>query len=199
MGDIYRCFIKGNGAVAGQSAGFGLHYEDITVLGNLSMANLAESLFNALDIHGSGSFSASGVLSTIEVRGVTDPTAGYDYPMSIAGAVTGDMLPPQDAAVISWRTGLVGKAYRGRSFLPYQPEVSQAYGTWASGWIDQLQLFADDLITLYDTATGLIPWARLVVLSTVVAGAPRATPLATPVTSALINVFVKGQDRRKNK
>lgn len=199
MGNIFRCFVSGNGAVAGQDAGFGLHYEDITLLGDLTLPNLAESLEVALGLHGTGSFSASGVLSKIEVRGITDPTAGFDYPISIAGAVSGDMLPPQDAAVISWRTGLVGKAYRGRSFLPYQPEASQAYGVWASGWIDQLQLFADDLITLYDAATGFVPFARLVVHSTVLDGAPRAVPLDTPVNTALVNVFVKGQDRRKNR
>ena len=39
------------------------------------------------------------------------------------GTITGDPLPSQICGVVSWRTNLAGRSYRGRSYLPFPAEA----------------------------------------------------------------------------
>lgn len=48
--------------------------------------------------------------------------------INIAGTQTGDMLPPQMAAVLSWRTAFIGRGFRGRTYVFGQAEAAQAAG-----------------------------------------------------------------------
>lgn len=54
------------------------------------------------------------------------PIAGA--PTKWAGAGGGTDMIPQGAGVVTWRTNLRGRSYRGRSFLPWVAEQEQAFG-----------------------------------------------------------------------
>lgn len=65
------------------------------------------------------------------------------------GTVVDDVLGPQVCGAITWRTQAAGRAFRGRSYIPFPPKVAgtaamrptgayQAFiGIWAGVWLPQ--------------------------------------------------------------
>lgn len=51
-----------------------------------------------------------------------------EVPDTTPGTVGGDPLPLQNAAVITWRTGIAGRSYRGRTYMPGLTEGHQSMG-----------------------------------------------------------------------
>lgn len=121
-------------------------------------------------------FTNQSNLIGIEVRGVTDPTEGYDYsfPTPQAGGRAGESLPPQSSAVITWTTGKVGRRYRGRSFFWPAMEDDQAGGQWESAYITALAAFANDSMLLASSAAHAqytqVVYSRTFAISTQVSG-----------------------------
>lgn len=96
-------------------------------------------------------FAGGAALQSLSVRGVSDPTYGFDldidgHPSGTGGS--GDELPPMNAAVITWKTGLIGRSYRGRTFCWPISESSQAHGVCTSGYLADLQSFGDTAIVV---------------------------------------------------
>jgi len=48
--------------------------------------------------------------------------------LNVPGTQTGDMLPPQAAAVLSWRTAFIGRKNRGRTYVFGLAESCQSQG-----------------------------------------------------------------------
>lgn len=110
-----------------------------------------------------------------------------------AGAV--DDLPPQDAMVVTFRTLLKGRAYRGRMYLPGWSEGAQSNGTWGAAYTGYANDFATELRRLYDGDT-VNPNYRLGVISRFLNGVERVTPVITPVVSHTVRSTVYTQRRR---
>ena len=91
-------------------------------------------------------FLSRGVLlETIKLRSITGE---YDLPVNQLGAVSGNFEQPQTAVLVQKRTGLAGRANRGRMYLPGMLLVANCDngGNIEPGHLADLQLAADDLL-----------------------------------------------------
>lgn len=87
-------------------------------------------------------------LQTLEVRGLTDPTLGEDVPMSgYVGTLAGEPVGFQLSPIVTWLTGLIGRANRGRTYMPPISEGYQNSGILAAGYITAVTAFANAMIT----------------------------------------------------
>lgn len=112
----------------------------------------------------------------------------YTTGLPIAGASTGDPLPPQSAPLISLRTNLIGKSYRGRVYLPPMDETeTDASGELASS---QATLMKGQFQELLDS---------LATDAFVPAVYSRLLDLATEVTSLKVDRRLRTQRRRTNR
>jgi hypothetical protein len=124
-----------------------------------------------------------------EVRGQSDPTYGEDFPVTgVPGGVAGEALPFQTAPLISWRTALIGRANRGRTYLPPTGESQASSGVLSSGFLTGMGLFVDAMLAMDDPNVLYAGW-ELVIWG----GTP---PSAKPVTAGLPRNLVATQRRR---
>lgn len=136
--------------------------------------------------------------SSLSVRDVAPGTAaGYDYAYTaVAGGTTStDMLPPQAAAVISWRTALAGRSYRGRTYLPGMVESNQAAGLWTATVITGCEAIVTQMLAVFGPSGTDTNW-QFCIISRYLNGAKRGTPVGTNVISGLSTTVVYTQRRR---
>lgn len=133
-------------------------------------------------------------LANVGLRDVrTANTAEFlDSGAAVAGTATGDVLPPQIAIVVTLRTALAGRSFRGRVYLPgFAEATNSATGTSSLGTapVGFITAIKSALVT-----SGL----DLGVLSR---PAPLATPprsgFITPVTSIVMRDTVWDTQRRR--
>ena len=130
---------------------------------------------------------------------------GYDdaLPVDTDGALLGDAIPGQVAAVLSLRTGLKGRRRRGRFYVSGAPEASSSLGRWADAQQTLFTNIGDGLIARYGP-TGLSADYRLVTFSPEDLSfvkksgepAPRVGNVVTTVRSIVVNPYTRTQRRR---
>jgi hypothetical protein len=131
-------------------------------------------------------------ISAIDLTSDSGPSYTQTLSPTIAGTSTGDKLPANAAAVISWRTAFRGRSYRGRMYV--------------SGFTDAA-LYSATRITAAFQAVLVVAAANLstffspydyshVVISRYTDGAPRTSGFAALVLSAVVDVFVDSMRRR---
>lgn len=113
----------------------------------------------------------------------------------LAGNVVGEALPPQNAGVITWRTALAGRSYRGRTYVPAIAEGQQTDGTLSTTWQTNAAAFVSALVGAFITNAATNNF-RLVVISRVNGGVARPTPIGTNVVNGSPRPYVYNQDRR---
>lgn len=124
-----------------------------------------------------------------EVRGATDPTYGEDFPITpVTGGVAGEALPFQTAPLISWRTALIGRANRGRTFLPPTGESQASSGVLIAGFQAGMNIFIANMLAMNVSDVSFARW-ELVIWG----GTP---PTAKPVTAGIVRQLVATQRRR---
>jgi hypothetical protein len=118
------------------------------------------------------------------------------------GTVIGDSLPPQDAAVISLRTGSKGGRKRGRFYLPGLTENYQQDGQMMGAQLTAIQALGNGIVEAYG-AGGSETAYRLVVYSPEVLTFPEPKPkkprpgrIITDVTSYVVSPVIRTQRRR---
>lgn len=179
-------FVSASGATEFKGDADGLHAELAAALG----LDVGPSAFAA-------PLSEHYMIDNIRIQDLAPGvSAGLVYPVNVPGAnVTDDALPPQCALTVTWRTGLKGKANRGRTYLTGFAEDSQVSGYWIpeiQAWA-QLQ-FADPLLAAFGPL-GPGNYA-LSVVHTVSGGARLIPPTATPIISYTIHNEVRTLRRR---
>ena len=102
----------------------------------------------------------------------------------------GELLPPQSAVVVTWRTALGGRSYRGRTYLSGYGTLQQAGGTLNAG--NLTSFFAR-----YNVATGVYAHWGLVVISRILNGVARPTPIGTPITAKQLRATIYTHRRRE--
>lgn len=136
----------------------------------------------------------------LRVRDVVPGTgAGVDHsvvPAIAGGAGTSEGLPFQNAAVITWRTALSGRAYRGRSFLCGMSEGHQTAGTLDSGEISLMQTIITNILARYG-GSGASALYRFGVVSRTLNGVARPVPVWTQIEAGVARSLVKTQRRRE--
>jgi hypothetical protein len=90
------------------------------LVGNLLVQDVIDAWQNSAQPEYLASLSDVTDLEVIQVRGITNPEFGTDQSVSLAGEVVSGglgIISPRSAPVVSLRTGLIGRSFRGRSFL----------------------------------------------------------------------------------
>lgn len=114
---------------------------------------------------------------------------------AINGADTGDPLPWQCAGVISWRTALAGKSYRGRTYIPGPSEGDTLGGLVTAQYIADLNAVVTQMLAVFGPAGSNTDW-RFSIISRIANGVPRAAPVGTPVISGVARSVFYTQRRR---
>lgn len=94
-----------------------------------NLAQLAALLNAALDDDYKGLLSVGATYRGVQVQRVwpTPPTvAESNVTTAGVGLVAGDMQPKQVSGLITFTTGLAGRKYRGRLYVPFPGEASNA-------------------------------------------------------------------------
>lgn len=187
-GDVFRLSVEGRGPQGQQLVNVHHYIEGAGVTGAPGPALVAAWQATAEDsFH--NTFSNTCSINKYTVRGVTDPNYGYEVELvtPVSGEQTGDAVAPQDAAIITWRTGIIGRSFRGRTYMWPMHEGSVSGGAINSGYAAALNEFAEDAISIVSTT----PAGAFVkgIWSTVLQE-------ATPVISWVVRPYLKTQRRR---
>lgn len=109
----------------------------------------------------------------------------------------GELLPPQSAQVLTWRTALAGRSYRGRTYLSGYGTLEQVGGVWTAGHMTSINGQATAFLARYNAATGVYAHWGLCVISRQLNGVVRVTPVGTDVTAYQARSTVYTQRRRE--
>jgi hypothetical protein len=130
-----------------------------------TVASGVEALVDAWQAQAQGDWLDSQsdrlVLQSIQARSITDPTVGFDVAVGVAGDLDPVGLGTTSlrvAPVVSLRTGLIGRSFRGRNFLPPPNETDIENGILEAPLIALIDAYYDSALTLTD---GQIPTASL--------------------------------------
>lgn len=111
--------------------------------------------------------------------------------LPITGVAATEEVPASVAVVASHRTVHTGRSFRGRTYM-----MGLVEGNVGGNNVDGLLMTGiADYFTALDTAF-IATGAKLAVYSLYSDGVPRVTPVATPVTSLIINSRVDTQRKR---
>jgi len=145
-GDVYSLAIRAR-LGQGQDCITRLRYHQIGTTvqpGAEALAKAFDSVATALLLD---AISANYVVDFYEVRQLSAPsTEGYDFTVNEGGHVSGQTLPPMDCVLVSWRTGLFGRRYHGRSYFPAPTEAEQDAGVLVGDTLDGWELVCTPMI-----------------------------------------------------
>lgn len=195
IGDVYKLAVVGAFGL-GQEFVNTFHYrcEDAGAgdfPSDLALSWQLTALPNYLDL-----LMDSSLVVQIEVRQVTgSPLASNDLVINETGANSGEQLPPQVCPLVSWRTGLIGRRNRGRSYLPAPPENIQDAGALTTGFLESIQTFADSCKLL--TGGGFGDWQLVIYGKANPDAEPPLDENIVPVTTALVRRDLATQRRRR--
>ena len=129
------------------------------------------------------------VYQSVTIRDLNDATGAegvYTIPVNTHGNLTGDPVPFNAAAVISWRSATVGRRGRGRWYATGIPE-DQCSGNSLSSTLQTLLLAAGVVLNSY-TGTGAVPATPVV--------ASRVGHVLYDITQVVVDAFIDSQRRR---
>jgi hypothetical protein len=152
VGDVFKVSLVGQFQF-GQQLVNTFHYrqEDVLILDE-PMDDLFDAVEDTLLGSHAGQRSVASQVDKVEIRGVTNPLAGKDFNITppLSGLRSGEALPPQVSAVVTWTTGNIGRRYRGRTFMWPAAEADQASGVMSAGYEASLGDFAEVAMRLGD-------------------------------------------------
>jgi hypothetical protein len=111
--------------------------------------------------------------------------------LPLTGTEVAEETPASVTLVASHRTAKTGRSFRGRTYLPGLTEQNVGGNTVDSA----LQTAVGDYFDALATALAVTD-TELVVYSLYSEGTARTTPVATPITSQIVNLRVDTQRRR---
>ena len=134
---------------------------------------VTQALANALGTTIKANFTSSGLaantclavgLGNIGVRDINTPNhvEFLDVGAAVPGTAAGKLLPPQNALVVTLRTALAGRSYRGRMYIPGSGESSYtSTGGPATANLTAAQSFAQSMIAAFTAANlTFAVWSR---------------------------------------
>lgn len=111
---------------------------------------------------------------------------------SNTGSITGPTAPNNACGVVTFRTALTGRSYRGRNY------ISGISGSDLASSVALDSSIVADLLDAYDALSGVetANSCEHVVVSFFHAGSPRAAGVTTPITEYTMDTYVDSQRRR---
>jgi len=176
VGDIYRLSVRSQRTGSGDDVVNGWHFRQFNPL---VFDTAGEDLIGAWENYCQdlylGLMSTIYVLDLFEVRQIVGGNEIFQQTVSRVGTRGTDatVLPAQTSCIVNWQTGLAGRRFRGRTFMPPASEGDIVEGLFESTYLAGVDNFIAAMIT--DMASIGIEFAswELVVHST--AGAPTST------------------------
>lgn len=130
----------------------------------------------------------AGILKFV-ARGILGNLEQFEKPVSlIQGTKSGDPLPPNAPPIISWRTGLFGRRFRGRTFMPSGTETDQSGGEINSTFVNLLTSYGNSTLSITASVAG--DTFEHVIFS-------KTGNVVTPVTSFVVRTTLATQRRRR--
>lgn len=179
---------------------FHMDFAQVTPLTALDLENAAADISAAFVSHLEVPLSSDVGVLEVRARDLTVQFgAGIVYPVAgNGGSGAATPLPPGSAVVVTWTTGIVGRSFRGRSYLMGLPEgLVDEEGRIAGATHTALGTGATAFIGALDP--GALSGAQLCVTSKFHNGAPRATGVSTPITNRQVRIHIHSQRRRNIK
>jgi len=184
-GDVWKVALKAQ--LSGQLYVLTPHVIEGVYIGDFAQ-DMAEWAETWLDTNMKSKVASNCKWDTIELRNLTTTTEGLDYPVSITGNRASEPLPNNVAMVVSLRTGLVGRRYRGRLYVAGLTEDVNDSGTWNASFAAGIGTIWEDWLNI-SFSLG-IPHAAMCVYS-------RKYGIATPVTAISVSQYPGTQRRRR--
>lgn len=190
LGDIFRLSIEGFGPQNQQLVNV-FHYRQEGTIGNTNGIELIDGWIQDVQPEYLACISDQCAITKMEVRRTDNPAIGVDYsPDPIAtGLLTGDAMSPNNPAIITWRTFLFGRSYRGRTYMWPGDEVGVEAGQVNTTYSDLLDIFATAAQNITESVTGAV--YQLQVWSPTLNS-------AEPVQSWQVQPFLGVQRRRRS-
>jgi hypothetical protein len=202
VGDVFR--IRTKGTHLGSRVEFGVHVEFMSAAAD--PADLVASWIATIMPLVTAATSVetnwlSVMASDTNPLGAASVEVGLTQPNP--GAIAGDALPPQNAVVVSLRTGLKGGRRRGRFFVPGISETGTALGRLSGTQLTAIQALASGIMGAYGSAGTEAANYRLAVYSPIDTTPPPPKPfkpkndrLVTHITEFTVDPVVRTQRRR---
>lgn len=164
------------------------HYrQELVVIGNPA-EDLANQWATDLTLLYRGLFGGGVAITDLSVRPIAPATEFFDLNLGAqAGTLAGQTLPLPNAPIITWRSDLIGRRNRGRTFFPPPTENEQDGGSISAALITALTNFGDAAMQLLELG---VPQWQMVVHSEV-------GGTDVPVTSFVVRSIMGTQRRRK--
>jgi hypothetical protein len=119
-----------------------------------------------------------------------------DYAPPLNPDSSGKGMPPQLSSVISWRTGVPGRSYRGRTFWgPPRVSDTDSDGFVGSPTRDSMDAFAVNLVTIFNGGVPTL-YPKFVIVSRQHDNAPSSPPVFTVPEYWIVNRYVNTIRRR---
>ena len=191
VGDVWRLAVIGSNQGIDELVNVH-HYLQTTVGGDDFGVDLIDAWHASCGLEYVTVFSDLCLLVGYQVRNLTQPEFGTDYslPTAINGERTGQMLPPSIAPVVSWRTGLIGRRRRGRTYTWPGSEDDQNAGQMSLTWQGLLSAWAATALNISGDAN----YNKVIFSSDEDYDPPT---LVTPVQGFVIDALLGSQRRRR--
>jgi len=98
--------------------------------------------------------SSACTLDRIVARTLENPPVGSEDPQNVAGNAGGTPHAHQLAALLVWKTGLLGRRYTGRTFLPPTQQSALANSSWVSGALTTAGTIGTQLVNFETDTAG---------------------------------------------
>lgn len=127
-----------------------------------SIEEVADGVWDWWDAYYPFCISSSMTISTLNIRELYEAApAVYDKAIGVGGsAVSGTATPRELCRVLSLRTGIAGRRYRGRMFIPAPQSAGVLLSTngdlfdTSSSWWSAGNSFSNDLLSGHDKTHG---------------------------------------------
>jgi len=201
IGHTYR--MRTQGTLMNKTVEFGCHLSNVTAA-MTPTAILSDWVANIVPLAVAGSSVQVNWNQVIcqDTLPTGDATVIQPLSQPHPGALTGDVLPPQDTVVLRLMTNSKGKRFMGRFYFPGITESGSTNGTLVAPQLTAIQALATGLLTFYGP-TGTSPNLRLMVHSGPTPPfKPKPAPpvhtdtLNTQVTNTIVDTNIRTQRRR---
>lgn len=199
IGDVYRLSIICDGGFGTQAIHDLAFRQETTLVLDTPANDLIQCYVELVESRLQNVLSNAFYVSGYRARQVDGLGVGEHFYTSgtVPGERTGDTLPPQATAIISWKTGLAGRSFRGRSFMPPAVETDNIGGNLQATYKADLGSYIDDVFSMVTgVPVATAGWA-VGVVSLWDDKVLRPSPLFTPYTSALVRDFFGTQRSRR--
>ena len=201
IGEVVRLTVRGT--MHGSTVMYGHHFRAKSVPGTfLGLATAYATTIVPLLVAATSAEVTWLAVTVASTKVGGDETLNHPLPAATIGALTGDALPGQNSMLVSVHTGVRGRRYRGRFYVPGVTETGSTGGRIIGAQLTALNALAEGIQSAF-TGSGNVNW-ELAVYSPVSPPPPppktpklKADTITTPATDLVADSVIVTQRRRR--